>query len=139
MSRRVLIWLGTITGAGTLLGLAVYLSAVGLDSADKVASVIGLFVALIGLVLSAAALWAGRAPEPGPAPPSSSPSRTSHETGATPHGGPVQNITSSAQGAMAQGVMFGNIINHPTAEPDETPRGETPGSAATTDGPADVG
>ena len=35
----------------------------------------------------------------------------------------VQTITSSASGATAQGVMFGNIINHPDRNADQ-PTGE---------------
>jgi hypothetical protein len=48
----------------------------------------------------------------------------------------VQNITSAAPGAIAQGAMFGNVINHPTAEhrsppppaPDRPERDDQPGS-----------
>ncbi|WP_155342172.1 hypothetical protein [Acrocarpospora corrugata] len=52
MTGRVLA--GTATAVTALIGLGIYLSTVGLDRADKIASVIGVFVALIGLGL---ALW----------------------------------------------------------------------------------
>lgn len=40
----------------------------------------------------------------------------------------VQSITASAPGATAQGVMFGNIINHPhpPTKPDDRAAGEGP-------------
>jgi hypothetical protein len=37
----------------------------------------------------------------------------------------IQNITATAQGAVAQGAMFGNIINHPTPG-HQVPRGFPP-------------
>ncbi|MGI5159544.1 hypothetical protein [Microbispora sp. CA-102843] len=46
---RVLTWAGGIAALGAGSALAVYLSSVGLDKADKLASVIGLFVGLAGL------------------------------------------------------------------------------------------
>jgi len=52
MRRRVLIWGGASLAVGALVGLSVYFSRVGLDEADKLASVIGLFVAVVGLAIS---------------------------------------------------------------------------------------
>ncbi|MGW3353537.1 hypothetical protein ACWDA3_60545 [Nonomuraea rubra] len=54
MKGRILTWVG---GASTIVAascLASYFVKVGLDKADKLASVLGLFVALVGLVL---AIW----------------------------------------------------------------------------------
>ena len=44
------IWGGRITAVAVLAGLAVYLASVGLDKADKLASVLGLLVAVAALV-----------------------------------------------------------------------------------------
>ncbi|MEU6413917.1 hypothetical protein [Microbispora sp. NPDC046933] len=48
---RVLTWAGGIAALGAGTALAVYLSSVGLEKADKLASVIGLFVGLAGLAV----------------------------------------------------------------------------------------
>jgi hypothetical protein len=52
MRNRVLAWGGAAVTALALTGLAVYLARVGLDKADKLASVISAFVAVAGLVVS---------------------------------------------------------------------------------------
>ena len=44
------IWGGRIAAVVVLTGLAVYLASVGLDKADKLASVLGLLVAVVALV-----------------------------------------------------------------------------------------
>ncbi|MEU8195916.1 hypothetical protein AB0C10_19230 [Microbispora amethystogenes] len=54
MRGRILTWAGGITALGAGAALIVYLSSVGLDNADKLASVIGLFVGLVSL---AAGVW----------------------------------------------------------------------------------
>lgn len=51
MRGRVLTWAGGITALGAGAALVVYLSSVGLDDADKLASVIGLFVGLVSLAV----------------------------------------------------------------------------------------
>ena len=53
MTGRVLFWVGAIVGVLALAGLGVYFAASGLDKADKVASVIGAFVAVVSLAMSA--------------------------------------------------------------------------------------
>lgn len=45
-------WAGAALITGALAGLAAYFSAVGLEKADKLSSVIGVFVALTGLALT---------------------------------------------------------------------------------------
>jgi hypothetical protein len=45
------VWGGRVAALVVLAGLAVYLSAVGLDKADKLASVLSLLVAVAGLVV----------------------------------------------------------------------------------------
>ncbi|MEV5572338.1 hypothetical protein AB0L06_20020 [Spirillospora sp. NPDC052269] len=49
MTSRTRVWIGAGIALVVLVGLAAYLVSQGLDKADKWASVIGLFVALIGL------------------------------------------------------------------------------------------
>ncbi|MEZ0076545.1 hypothetical protein [Planotetraspora sp. GP83] len=98
MSRRATVWAGLVSGVGALIALAVYLGVVGLDSADKTASIIGLFVGLAGLFIAARSLRA-EPPEN-----ESAQAETAAQT--------VQKITARGQGTVAQGVMFGNIVNH---------------------------
>ncbi|WP_161627981.1 hypothetical protein [Microbispora catharanthi] len=64
---RVLTWAGGIAALGAGSALAVYLSMVGLDKADKLASVIGLFVGLAGLVVGVWGLLLTRQEPPAPA------------------------------------------------------------------------
>ncbi|GAA4186568.1 hypothetical protein GCM10022252_18770 [Streptosporangium oxazolinicum] len=52
MSKRVQVWCGAAVAFAVLVGLGVYFLSVGLDRADKVASVIGAFVGLAGLGLA---------------------------------------------------------------------------------------
>ncbi|NUW34815.1 hypothetical protein HTZ77_25780 [Nonomuraea sp. SMC257] len=60
MRRRVLIWTGSLVALAALAGLGIYLWRVGLDDADKLASVFGLFVALAGLAVALYGLIADR-------------------------------------------------------------------------------
>ncbi|SDR23223.1 hypothetical protein SAMN04489764_4291 [Thermostaphylospora chromogena] len=60
MRRRVPVWGGAGVAVAALVVLGVYLYRVGLDKADKLASVIGLFVALIGLGVTVYGLVAER-------------------------------------------------------------------------------
>jgi len=53
------IWSGRVAFAGTFAGLIIYLTSVGLEKADKIASSVGVVVALIAL----AAPYLLRAPE----------------------------------------------------------------------------
>jgi hypothetical protein len=54
MRLRVPLWVaaGAAVAAVAVVGLAVYFVVVGLDEADKLASVVGLFVALVGIGLA---------------------------------------------------------------------------------------
>ncbi len=54
------VWGGAGVAVAALAALGVYLSRVGLDKADKLASVIGLFVALAGLGVAVCGLIAER-------------------------------------------------------------------------------
>ncbi|MEV0379058.1 hypothetical protein [Nonomuraea sp. NPDC050643] len=73
MRKRVLVWSGAVAAVAAMVGLGVYFTRVGLEDADKVASVIGVFVALVGLAVAIYGLRGGRSPEaagtdPGPSP-----------------------------------------------------------------------
>lgn len=50
--RRVWIWVGRMTSAAVVVGLVLYLVAVGLDTAAKLANVIGMLVAVAALLVS---------------------------------------------------------------------------------------
>jgi hypothetical protein len=50
------VWVGMGIVAGSLVGLGAYFAAVGLDRANKLASVIGVFVGVFGLLLALAGL-----------------------------------------------------------------------------------
>ncbi|MEV4364552.1 tetratricopeptide repeat protein, partial [Nonomuraea sp. NPDC049625] len=63
MRRRVPLWAGSMVAVAAAAGLAVYLVRVGLDDADKLASVIGLFVAVAGLGVAGYELATGRSAE----------------------------------------------------------------------------
>ncbi|MEV0618038.1 hypothetical protein AB0I81_32265 [Nonomuraea sp. NPDC050404] len=71
MRKRVLVWGGAVVAVVAVAALIIYFVRVGLDNADKLAGVIGLFVALAGLGTTAYGLVGGRsakraenAPEP---------------------------------------------------------------------------
>ncbi|GAA4231714.1 hypothetical protein GCM10022254_29690 [Actinomadura meridiana] len=52
MTRRALTGVGAVVAVMALVGLGAYFAAVGLDDADKLASVLGVFVALAGLAVA---------------------------------------------------------------------------------------
>ncbi|WP_182876871.1 hypothetical protein [Microbispora sp. H10670] len=60
MRGAVPVWGGAGVAVAALAGLGVYLSRVGLDKADKLASVVGLFVGLAGLGVAVYGLVAER-------------------------------------------------------------------------------
>ncbi|MDX3128930.1 hypothetical protein PV367_03760 [Streptomyces europaeiscabiei] len=66
MRGRGQVWIGGVVAVGALVYLTAYLIAVGLDKADKVASVVGLFVGLAGLVVSILGLRREDPPDGGP-------------------------------------------------------------------------
>lgn len=59
---RVQAWVGGVVAALAIGGLAWYLTSVGLDDASKWAGVLGLFVALVGVVISLVGLRRQRSP-----------------------------------------------------------------------------
>jgi hypothetical protein len=135
MRRRVLVWAGAGIAVVAIAGLGVYLASVGLDDADKLASVIGLFVALAGLGVAGYGLIADRrsgsrsqVPQVSAQP--NQPPAKEGDSGQTSSARdrPVQRITASAPGATAQGAMFGNVINYggtPVSAPPPSPDSPT--------------
>jgi drug/metabolite transporter (DMT)-like permease len=51
--RQIIGWLAVLTAGAGLIVLGIYFSRIGLDRADKTASVIGAFSGLAGLALAA--------------------------------------------------------------------------------------
>jgi hypothetical protein len=115
MSVRVVGWLGGVLFVLAMVGLGAYFWAVGLDEADKVASVIGAFVGLVGLALAGyGTVLARRAtpspPTPGPSANAATGSRL--QLNAPGPGGTVN--------AVQEGTM--QIHHHaPPAAPGGTP------------------
>ena len=60
MTGRVLKWAGGLVAVAALVALGGYFAAVGLDKADELASVIGVFVAVVGLAVTAYGMVADR-------------------------------------------------------------------------------
>ncbi|MER5644351.1 hypothetical protein [Streptosporangium sp. NPDC002524] len=98
MSRRALAWSGAAVALMALVALGWYFIAVGLDRADKLASVLGAFVGLLGLGLAVYGAVSSRpedtAPEPGPG-------GFHNEISGTVHGNVVQ------AGDIEGGITFG--------------------------------
>lgn len=135
---RTLRWSGAITAGAATAGLAVYLVVAGLDEADKVSSVIALFVGLAGLaltlydiVLARRGTRAPRTPEPrpatgtAPAPPASPAPRTRTQINAPGQGGTVN--------AVQDGTMH---IHHGPPPPAPPPGTGDTGDTGSTGGPA---
>lgn len=84
-------WVGGVVATGAVTGLAVYFAVVDLEQAEKIATVLALFVALAGLALAIPGIIeirrAKRSPLPRksdrPSPPESAPTTTPDGPGAT--------------------------------------------------------
>lgn len=115
MARRVQVWAGAGVTAVAVIGLGGYFAMVGLDEADKVASVVGGLIAVVGL---AVAVYGVVAP-PVPGRRVSQQARASgrgqvsqvgghrHSGGTGPAAGPVpdrvaQRATASEEGSVTQ-------------------------------------
>ncbi|MFF5114047.1 hypothetical protein [Streptosporangium sp. NPDC000509] len=85
MSRRALTWSGVAVTLVALAALGCYFIAVGLDRADKLASVLGAFVGLLGLGL---AIYGTVSSHPEAAQPE--PGGVHNEISGTVHGSAVQ-------------------------------------------------
>ncbi|GII60198.1 hypothetical protein Skr01_02830 [Sphaerisporangium krabiense] len=117
-----------------LIALAVYFIAIGLDKADKLASVLSALTGLAGLALS----WQATMRRPRPRAPSASPApdapSSSDPPPATPEADGVRNIISgSVHGPAIQGRDFtGPMVlgPHPATDPPTTHREDRPPSTS---------
>ncbi|MFD0258873.1 hypothetical protein ACFXKJ_12640 [Kitasatospora indigofera] len=143
MTARMQAWAGGVVGGAAVVGLVVHLGAVGLDRADKWASVLGLFVAIAGLGLTLAGLRRGRAESAGR-------SREEAPAGGGPSG---QSVDASGVGggiAQVSGTRGSVRIVHrgpaapapeaptPTAPTPDDPVGPVRGDGPAPDGPQRV-
>lgn len=114
MSGRVLKWSGGALTAGAAIGMGVYFTVVGLDKADKLASVIGAFIALAGLTLAAYGTVTARRPDSPqqPLPAERTPGAVHNEIHGGTHNGPV------IQGRDFGQVTFGSPPPQPSPPPD---------------------
>jgi hypothetical protein len=125
MSARVAKWAGGALTAAAAGGLGVYFTAVGLDKADKLASVIGAFIGLAGLALAAYGTITDRRPDqPPPAenPPeaTSTPGTVHNEIHGGTHHGPA------IQGRDIGQVTLGTPPPQPTPPPAPAPGPDAP-------------
>lgn len=111
MRNRVLVRGGAVAAVLALAALAAYLAEAGLDKADKLASVIGVFAALIGLGMSGYGMARERRSASPPSPPARLP--------AGPHVTKKQ-ANVARDGATLYAVMDGTM-NIEQSEP-HTPR-----------------
>ncbi|MEV7802461.1 hypothetical protein AB0O28_05895 [Microbispora sp. NPDC088329] len=110
---RILTWAGGIAALGAGAALAVYLSSVGLDKADKLASVIGLFVGLAGLAVAVWGLLPTRRQET--TPPASGTGRVNHAANHDVHTA-VHNEISG--GTVHGPVIQAHTVNGPVVPDD---------------------
>ncbi|MCK2221683.1 hypothetical protein MF672_048945 [Actinomadura sp. ATCC 31491] len=100
MRKRRLVWTGAAVTVAALAGLGVYFARVGLDAADKLSSVIGVFAALIGLALAGyGALPARAARAAGEAAEDEAPSVTASGTRSVAVGGDNSGVISTGDAA----------------------------------------
>jgi hypothetical protein len=112
--KRVLAWASAITGGLALIGLGVYFVVIGLDRANKLAGVTGVFAALIGLGLSVYGVVLTR-------------------RGLTqPVGQTVANSTVGGEVLMARGVQGNLRVGPGAAGPAPAPASSPPSAAPLT-------
>lgn len=133
----MIIWVGVAVVGVVVIGLGVLMVGVGLDKADKLASVLGLFVGLVGLALSVfGTLLARRAPA----------ARRQSVTGSSVRGGIIQ--VQGVRGGLRIDALDGASASSPplggSVAPAEPDRQSAPGSGVAgplrpvTDGNGDV-
>lgn len=105
MGRKVLIASGVVIIVLALAGLGAYFGVVGLDRANKLAPVVGVFVALIGVGVS----WYGTTRRSGS-------SATPRQAAVTPQQETVETTVTARDKAVTYTVGKGNI--HQTLGPD---------------------
>ncbi|AQZ66199.1 unnamed protein product [[Actinomadura] parvosata subsp. kistnae] len=99
MRKRVLVWGGAVVAAAALAALIVYFVRVGLDNADKLASVIGLFVAIAGLAVAVYGLRSQPQQPDEAAKPGTSASASASGTRSVAIGGDNSGVISTGDGA----------------------------------------
>lgn len=114
MSRRTLVWSGIAVALMALVALGWHFVAVGLDRADKLASVLGAFAGLLGLGLAVYGAFSSRPEEAKPedAKPEPEPGGVHNEISGTVHGNAVQ--ARDIEG----GITFGAPKPHGAQDPD---------------------
>ncbi|MEV7969366.1 hypothetical protein AB0O34_25770 [Sphaerisporangium sp. NPDC088356] len=105
MSGRVLKWAGGALFAGAAITMGVYFARVGLDDADRSASVIGAFIGLAGLVLALCGTFGTRRTGRAQAPPEP---MTRVAPGGTPPGD--QNGTGRVRNEITGGTFHAPVI-----------------------------
>ncbi|WP_199882028.1 hypothetical protein [Streptomyces sp. CB03911] len=103
MTARLQAWMGGVTGGAAVVGLAVYLGVVGLDDADRWASVLGLFVALAGLGLGVAGRRRERADPVGAVGPTQEESTLTDDPGADAQEARARAVSSEPVGQTVEG------------------------------------
>ncbi|TQS31031.1 hypothetical protein [Microbispora sp. KK1-11] len=106
---RVLTWAGGIAAVGAGSALAVYLSTVGLDKADKLASVIGLFVGLAGLGVGVWGLLLTRRQETAPTPASDA-GRMNNAVGNAVDNAVHRDVRAAVHNEISGGTIYGPVI-----------------------------
>ncbi|MFI0980938.1 hypothetical protein ACH4SP_28520 [Streptomyces sp. NPDC021093] len=99
MTGRVQAWVGGAVAGALVAALAAYLIAVGWDEADKIASVLALFVALAGLAWAVAGT---RREDPAP---------VVRPSGGDGRGRPSVQHTIVNNGGTSYSAMYGNVIH----------------------------
>jgi hypothetical protein len=108
---KALKWAGGVLFAGAVVAMGVYFARVGLENADRTASVIGAFVGLTGLAVTAYGMIAGPRPTASAPPPAGSGDTRNIIRGGTVHG------------PVVQGRDFhGDITLGPVTPRQDTPR-----------------
>ncbi len=115
MRRSGWIWGGRIAAVVVLAGLAVYLASVGLDKADKLASVLSMLVAVAALVAPYLLPSSdGGHPDPGPV----------QHVADTVVGGHLTQVR-DAKSVRMQGPVTGGPPQTPPPSGDPVPKGES--------------
>ncbi len=122
-SRRVVGWGGGVIALATMLVLALYLASAGLDKADKLASVLGLFVGLAGLAAAIYSLVGNRSSSD-----TSQQRDLARPTTSDASPGDVHNTISggTVRGTVIQGRDFSGPLTFGTPPP---PSPQEPGSS----------
>lgn len=121
-SRRVVGWVGGIIATATTLVLVLYLASAGLDKADKLASVLGLFIGLAGLAAAIYSLAGNRSSSDTPHLRDSA-----HPTTSDASAGDVHNTISggTVRGTLIQGRDFSGPLTLGTPPPPSPPESDS--------------